>query len=471
MTAARTFEVVVVGAGPAGAHVAGQFARRGRTVALVDRRPMDEAGAQWHNGVVAWQFAEAGVAPPVPDEITPGPGTGRMFGPDGTLACVLTDSPTVRADMGALGASLRAEAAEAGVTMIDRIGSITPHVDGSGRLRALDIELPTGSDPSTAGPDDGPAGEPVRFEADLFVDAAGHTGVLRRHSPALRRWCPPVRGDELCSATDAVLTIVDPDGARRFLADHGAVPGDSVSVLGYAGGWSTWALRPSEDLTRVAVLVGCVANGRYGTGPKLLAELRAEHAWLGEPTAVGTGVIPLRRPYARFTAPGLALVGDAACQVFPAHGSGIGSSLIAARMLADAAADANDPGDERVLWGYQHAFQRRFGGMFAALDAFRRMSTELGSDGVQRMVHAGMFDPDVARQVLDQKWGQPSLAALPRNIWGMATSPKLAKVMVPRLARGALLRGMGRRYPAEPDLDALARWDAKVERLLGSLPN
>ncbi|HET8931153.1 MAG TPA: hypothetical protein VFN21_10890, partial [Acidimicrobiales bacterium] len=169
--------------------------------------------------------------------------------------------------------------------------------------------------------------------------------------------------------------------------------------------------------------------------------------------------------------PGLALVGDAACQVFPAHGSGIGSSLIAGRMLVDTVGDADDIGREDVVWRYQHRFQERFGGMFAALDAFRRMSTELGSEGVTRMVQAGLVDPDVATQVLDQKWAQPSLSALPGNVRGLATSPKVAKIMVPRLARGALLRPMGKRYPAEVDLDALARWDAKVERLLGTLPN
>ena len=74
-------------------------------------------------------------------------------------------------------------------------------------------------------------------------------------------------------------------------------------------------------------------------------------------------------------------MGDAACQVFPAHGSGIGMGLIAGRMLADAVADAVDPGDEQVLWGYQAAFQHEFGGLLAAFDAFRRMSTVLGGDG------------------------------------------------------------------------------------------
>ncbi len=455
----RRFDVVVVGAGPAGAHAAGRFARSGRSVALIDRRPMHESGAHWHNGVVPWQFAEAGVAPPVPSATSPGARVNRMFGPDGTPAAVLEDGPTVRADMAALGASLRAIAVGAGVEMIDRVAVTDGGVDDHGRLRWVDIEPSVGT------------GAGVRLEADLFVDAAGRAGVLRRHVPMLARWCPRVTGPQLCSATDAELTVADPAGAAAFLDAHGAAPGDAVSILGNAGGWSTWQIRVSAGLDRAAILVGCVANGRYGTGPKLLADLRARETWLGDVVEVGSGVIPLRRPYARFTAPGIALIGDAACQVFPAHASGIGSGLLAARMLVDAAADASDCGDEAVLWGYQHAFQSRFGGLFAAYDAFRRMSTELGTDGVAAMVRAGMFDPDVALQVLDQRWGRPSIAGTSRTVRGMATSPGLAKVMLPRLARGALLHGMAKRYPDRVDEAALERWDMRVERLLGPLPN
>lgn len=465
--ASQHFDVVVLGAGPAGAHVAGQFALAGRSVALLDRRAFADAGAQWHNGVLAWQFIEAGAAPPVPDEITAAHGATHMLAVDGTHAGALVDGPTVRADMGALGRSLRKVASDAGVAMHDRVGSVDVDVDTCGRIRALTVSVDGHAQTEVLATD---ARHVMRLEADLFVDAAGRTGVLRRHAPALAPWCPPVRGAELCSATDAVVAIADPAGAREFLRANGAVPGDAVQKLGNAGGWSTCAIGVNEACTHAAVLVGCVANGRYGTGPTLLAELRANHPWLGNVLTSGTGVIPLRRPYARFTAPGLALVGDAACQVFPAHGSGIGSSLLAGRMLVDATIGASDCGDETVLWGYQHAFQQRFGGMFAALDAFRRMSTALGTAGVTRMVHAGMLDLDVAKQVLNQQWGQPSLRALPRSVWGLVTSPKIAKVMVPYLTRGALLRGMGARYPERVDLDALARWDAKVERLLGPLP-
>src|SRR5690606_36395120 len=122
-------------------------------------------------------------------------------------------------------------------------------------------------------------------------------------------------------------------------------------------GFSTVAVAVDADLDLVGVLVGCLANGRYGTGPRMVEDLRRAESWIGDRISGGFGVIPLRRPYARFTAPGLALVGDSACQTFPAHGSGIGLGLIAGRLLAEAVEGAADPGAEVVLWRYQAAFQ------------------------------------------------------------------------------------------------------------------
>jgi hypothetical protein len=286
----------------------------------------------------------------------------------------------------------------------------------------------------------------------------------------LRRWCPEVRGDELCTASDHVLRVVDRDGAARFLERHGAVPGDGVTVVGLAGGFSTRAITLSEDLSEASVLTGCLANGRFSTGPRMMAAARADESWLGPTIEGGSGVIPLRRPYARITAPGVALVGDAACQVFPAHGSGIGFGLIAGSMLAESVAAAEDPGDPAELWAYQARFQHEHGGLLAAHDAFRRMSTRIGTAGVRSMIRAGLLTEHMTVGGLDQRWPAPRPADLPAMALRLATVPGVAARMLPMLARGQLLFGMGRRHPEIPDEHRLARWDRRVDELLGALP-
>jgi flavin-dependent dehydrogenase len=202
----------------------------------------------------------------------------------------------------------------------------------------------------------------------------------------------------------------------------------------------------------------------------MLACTQADLPWLGDVISGGFGAIPLRRPYARFTAPGLALVGDAASQVFPAHGSGIGLGLMAGTMLAEAVADVDDCGDEVALWNYQHRFQQEYGGTLAAYDSLRRMATDLGTVGVARMIRAGLLSAELTRTGLDQRWQVPRPGEVPSQALRFARVPSVAAKMVPRLARAGLLRRIGAQHPAGPDIAALARWDRKVLRLLGARP-
>jgi menaquinone-9 beta-reductase len=452
-----TVDAVVVGAGTAGANAAYQLARRGARVVLVERRPADRGGAQWHNGVLDRQFREADLDPPAPPERSSGGGgVTHLVGPDGTHGVTVHRSPVVRADMGLLGARLRDLARSAGVEVVDGVDRLAVEVVGD-RVVAVDVT------PGAGGP-------PRRIAAPLFVDASGRRGVLRRRSPVLRTWCPELRGDELCTASDHVLRIVDPDGAKRYLERHDALPGEGVTVVGLAGGFSTRAITVSGDLDTAAVLTGCLANGRYGTGPSMMAATRLAEPWLGESIEGGSGVIPLRRPYARITGPGVALVGDAACQVFPAHGSGIGFGLIAGTLLAETVAGVGDPGDPEVLWRYQADFQHAHGGLLAAHDGFRRLSTALGTSGVAAMIRAGLLSEDMSTGGLDQRWPTPRPADVPAMALRLARAPGVGARMVPMLARGQVLIGMGGRFPADLDEGALRRWDCRVARLLGPLP-
>lgn len=450
----RESDVVVVGAVTAGANVAWQLARRGLSVTILERRRFDEGGAHWHNAVPPWQFDRAEVPRPEPPERVTDGGTTHLFGPDGTHA-VTVDGPAWSVDMSALGARLRHAGTDTGVRVIEASTGLEAGLDGD-RITSLTV---TGSL-------DGAEATRHELRARLFVDASGHTGALRRHSPVLRRWCPPVPRTELCSAGDHQIEVADTGGATAFLERHGALPGDGVTVVGTDGGFSTRAIRVSEDLSHASVLVGCLADGHSSTAPRMIADVRAAEPWLGASVHSGVGVIPLRRPYARITAPGIALVGDAAAQVFCGHGSGIGTGLMAGTMLAEAVADADDPGDAATLWRYQAEFQHTFGGLLASYDAVRRMSTALGGDGVAAMIRAELLNPKLSTAGLDQREVSPD----PRDLPGMAASltrrPRLAAAVIPWLARSRAAGMWAKRHPATPDDTALTRWDRTMARIL-----
>lgn len=457
--ASGTYDVVVVGAGTAGSNVAYQFARRGRSVLLVERRPADAGGAQWVNGVLDRHFSEAGLAPPSGPERVAAHLTTHLRARDPLVGPTLRAAPTVAADMGLLGRRLRSLATDAGADVVDCVASVRVDADPrSARIRSLTIEREGGSATTIA--------------AQLVVDASGRTGVVRRQVPDLAAWCPTLGRDELCSASDAHHHVADPAGATRFLERHGAVPGDSVTVVGSHGGFSTCAIAVSPDLAEVGVLVGCLANGLYGTAPKMIAELREREPWIGDAVSTGTGVIPLRRPYARLTAAGVALVGDAACQVFPAHGSGIGVGLVAGSMLAEGTEGLDDLGDAGELWArYQAPFQWKLGGDLAGYDVLRRATTRLGSEGVDRLVRSGLVDADTTRAGLDQRWATPPPAEAVRSARRLAANPRLAVVMAPALARAERVRRHAAHHPERLDLTALDHWERRTRQLLGRLPS
>ena len=140
--------------------------------------------------------------------------------------------------------------------------------------------------------------------------------------------------------------------------------------------------------------------------------MRAASPWIGEPIFGGQGAIPLRRPYDRLVAPGLALLGDAACQVFSMHGSGIAMGLVGARLLSEAVAASDDPGDLRSLWHYQVNFQRDWGGLLAAYDLVRRAVQALPVADVETMLEMGVIDSKGFRGGLEQRLPTPSATSI-----------------------------------------------------------
>ncbi|MCB0978076.1 MAG: NAD(P)/FAD-dependent oxidoreductase [Acidimicrobiales bacterium] len=446
-------DVAVVGAGTAGANVAARLARSGLSVLLLERRELDRGGAHWSNGVVEWQFDAAGVARPSGAERVRGGSRIHLRTLFDEPGVVVHDNPVVGVDMGALGDRLRAEAGAAGVEAVDRIGAIRL-VERDGRARALEVG-------------EGRAGSTLRVEASLFVDASGLRGALRTQSTILRPWSPPVRPSERCSAADVVFAVADREAARRQLGSWNAEPGEAVNVLGAAGGFSTRSVAVSEDLHEVRVLVGCVADGRHGPAQRLLTEVRRLHPWIGERLHGGAGLIPLRRPFSRFTAPGLASVGDAAAQVFPAHGSGVGTGLLAGSLLAETVKGASDPGDEQTLWRYQHEFFRRHGPDLAFYDGFRRYSSRIGGRGVREMLRSGMLTEHLAWCGLNQTRGSTLPSEVPGVLLGVGRAPQAGLRIVPSLVRCSAAASLAGRHPAGADLRVLGRWDRRLDRLIG----
>ena len=169
----------------------------------------------------------------------------------------------------------------------------------------------------------------------------------------------------------AVVTHVTSTGSHRETAWQRFLPGGPLALLPLNDGRSSvvWSL-PTSDAERL------LAAGE----PEFLAELASASAGvLGDLTACSARVaFPLRALHAlRYTAPRVALIGDAAHTVHPLAGQGMNLGLLDAAAIAAVLEDAllagEDLGDLRVLQRYERQRKGDNLAMLTAFDALNRL--------------------------------------------------------------------------------------------------
>lgn len=416
-------DVIVCGAGSAGAALAGMAAARGLRVLVLERRMLDRAGAGWVNDVPGWMFDEAGIARPRGDELHP---SGRLtmivgYAPEGPR---VTAAPGdfLGVDMRGLVSRLQEAAMRAGAEL-----------KGGEHVRTIAHGEREVSVTTTSG----------TYTARFLVDASGLAGI-----EALGKIHGSPR--DLCAAAQQVHRIRDARGADAFLEKYGAREDDVTVFAGVAGGYSIVNVRRHGE--HVFVLTGTVPADGHPSGKALLDSFVSEQPWIGERVFGGARSIPLM--YARpIVARGrLAAVGDAASQVFSAHGSGTGAGLVAASMLADAIG----AGD---LAGYQRAWQKRFGLLFATHDLFRRLTQSLSTDELRVMFSEQILAPRALEAALSQKFPPMDVSMLHAGR-ALGRHPALARKFARLGARVARLAALYARPPHQ--IAAQDAWAARI---------
>ena len=418
-------DVVIVGAGSAGAAAAVFLAEHGVSVVMIERRALDEAGARWVNGVPLSAYREAGLAPPEAPELRGGPSPFHLTSPSGARV-VIDGHEVVEIDMRHLIARLHARALSLGVRMLGdtRFHSLT--ADG--------IETSAGT-----------------IRARIVIDASGLAGARLLDQPA------PDRID-LCAAAQEVREVRDPHAARAFFATHDVAPGGVLGMVGAAGGYSVVDVHLAHDAREISILTGSIPALGHPSGKALLDRFCDEHAWVGPRIFGGSGAIPLRRAYDRIASEHVALVGDAACQVFPAHGSGVGAGLIAARLLADTIARG------APLRDYERAWHRRRGALHATYDVLRRWNQTLAPAQIDRLIASGVLDPITARAGLDQRLPAIAPRALARQARALLGEPLLRQGFARAAARALAARAVCALYPR--DARRVPAWDRAMNAIV-----
>ena len=383
MSSVLEFDVVVVGAGPAGSTAAEGLARASLRVALLEEHA--QIGLPVHcSGLVSPRTLEAsGLAGD--DWALRRYRQARIWGPGGGTLWVRANSvQAISIDRERFDRTLAERATAAGaVLMLETKAVHFERVDGQLRIQA---STPGGS---------------VQLQAPLLIGADGAASRVAR-------WLGRTGRHEVIPAVKADVTFLG----------QGT---DDIEILvgnGVAPGWFGWVIPLAGRRARIGVGASGSLRDRFPEFLDLLQHRFGALSWEG----VRRAPIPLG-PARDFVDDGVMLVGAAARQTKPTTGGGIYLGIRAAQLAAEVAIQALAEGrtDRRALAAYEGAWQRLEG----------------------HEVRVGHWLRQVFRRLPDREldW----IVATAGEPWAQDLIGGLGDIDYPAQLLSALLRGAGRR--------------------------
>ena len=432
------YDVLIAGAGSAGAALAGMLAARGRSVLLVDARERARIGHDWCGSVEHRAFQITGVGGPAEGEVRSAIKELTVASPDLRHWRTIYGYPSHIIDRKLLSARLLAQAEEAGAEFRPGCRALYPLYD---ERKVFGAAVEAG-------------GEVENVMARVTVDATGIDAHLRTKLPP--DWEIDTRP---VKRRDQVLAYHE---VREFDDREAMEPSVGVMSLRYGKhGWYSWVNRESVD--RIDFGSG-VVRLPGAPSPKRLTRAEIE-GWKGVSRKIirtGGGRLPARRAIENGVWDGFLVLGDAAAQSMPLNGNNTGTALIAARVAADVLDDAL--GHPRVgidrLWRYNVQYQRGRGAVLAAYDAIRRTMLTLSPADLDRLFAAGVVTTDLLSRAWHFKPLPYSVVRAARNLVFGAAHYKLVSKMN-RAAKTAdeVLRHY-HRYPQSYDRAEFRIWMA-----------
>lgn len=366
------YDLIVVGAGPAGAHLARRAGELGLNVLLLERLPQERVGDKvCGEGIALHHLRNAKIPYPTGKELGTAINGIDIYSP--SLTNYVTVSQRIEnepcegwtIDRLYFGQRLLGYAQKAGVHFQDQAHVLEP-LQKDGKVIGVKYK-DTKSNTITS------------VQATVTVDATGMSATLRRHIQN--------------SLIESSIALEDRAVCYREILElqEPFTPPDRCWIImdeRYSPGGYVWIF-PKGGKT---VNVGLGTQGGRGHRPKeLYYQFLASNSIFKNAKVLhgGGGSAPIRRPLWSYVANGIIFIGDSACQVNPIHGGGIGSGIEAGHVAAPVikkAIEANDP-SIKELWNFNVEYNRHhYGQKVASLDLMRRLLQEVGNEEFEYVI-------------------------------------------------------------------------------------
>ncbi len=449
------YDVLIIGAGTAGATAAWKCAENGLDVVVIDHRKRSNVGASWVNGVETRLFSDLAFGDPTHPVVFHKTPAFHMVSPGG-FRVTATDAPVLEINMGALNSALLERAESAGVSFRFGTKCIDPIFE-SGRVAGTRTKVSGGAE--------------ERCEAAVTVDASGIAGVLRSRLPRSMWRSETLLETDICVAAQQVREISDEPAAHRFISANNIKGGETLTWSSVRGGYSILNVNVDPEHGQVAILTGAM---RASQGPQVGVELMqkaiATTGCTEKKSFGGGGLIPVRRAFDQLVGDGYALLGDAASQVFPAHGSGVAAGMRAAEILARTLvrALASGAADTAALWPYAAEYQRERGALCASHEWVRRLTETMTPAQVDTMFRTGLLNGKATARTLaclPLRFSPSQFSAAAR---AAITAPGTTKAILTCVYRAARTQLHYQRYPEVYDERLFRTWCEGTRRLFSA---
>jgi geranylgeranyl reductase family protein len=364
------YDVVVVGAGTAGSYAAATVADAGYDVALLERKPEDEAGHIACGDALkgASAFPESIPRSRIEPAMTnTGVDHGRFEIPQqDTVLEIPIPGELAVIDRREYGRRIIEGAREAGSEIhYETLVNDVVQTD-AGRVTGVEARR---------------EGDPVTYEAAVVIDAAGAMSILQDHLDASRAtFDTNVSYQQFCSAYREIVTVDEPVEWSDALV---------FKPTERAAGYLWYFPRTETEIN--AGLGFQMTEEPMHLVDDLKRDLRSREEFRGATVEDKLGAaLPTRRPYDSAVAPGFLAVGDAAGLVNPTTGGGIGGAAYSGKYAGEQAIEAIETGDagEATLWDYNKAVIDDFGARFATLDVYNVFTTAYEIDDLMGLLAA-----------------------------------------------------------------------------------
>jgi len=436
------YDLIVVGAGSGGALAAKTAAKLGLKVCLLERKKAAEVGDKvCGDAVEKKDFDALHLSLPKGEELENNIKASNLYSPDQRMVRSLSETGSAGYIINRLkfGQRLLNEARDTGLDFYDEIMVLNPLFSQKTVVGVEAKDLKTG--------------ETKQFEGKVVIDASGFHSPLRKamKSPYIETEIDP--GDYIICYRE-ILQVggfdYDPHCIHIFISQQRA-PG------GYL-----WLFPESEG--HVNLGVGVYADPKYKVKEYYTRECLPMVREPIETIHQGGGVVPVRRPLWSLVESGIMFVGDAACQVNPLHGGGIGSSMRAGIYAAETAAKAIEQSDCSIdgLWAYNKRYAQDQGGDFASLDLLRIALQRFTDAELNFGLHRGLLSNQDIMDIASGRVVRPELFDLiGRAIRGIAKPDLLLNL---NFINNQINR-MKTLYKAYPDRPQFEPWKRSILKM------